>query len=104
MAKYFTVCYLNIGLLIFFKFYYGFLAGVAPEINSHLDSILSMRLPEFVNVKDRSLEVINLIRVLNGISRFWGELYNVEHYQALVKNDHFKHKLLTDKVNRQLTV
>ena len=81
MAIYYTICYRNI--LFFFLFFFH---------------------SEFVNVKDRSLEVINLIRVLNGISRFWGELYNVEHYQALVTNDNFKHKLLTDKVNRQLTV
>ena len=36
MAIYYTICYRNI--LIFFFIFHDFSAGVAPEINLHLDS------------------------------------------------------------------
>ncbi|EFX68655.1 hypothetical protein DAPPUDRAFT_114386 [Daphnia pulex] len=52
--------------------------------------------------KDPSLEAINPIRILYGISHFWGTLYDVDYFQPILTNDGFIQKHFTNKVNEYL--
>jgi E3 ubiquitin-protein ligase TRIP12 len=62
-----------------------------------------MRLPESVTIQDYSVEVLNLLRVLNGLSRYWGSLqYDLDSYDPISTNDKFLHHQLTHKVNQHL--
>ena len=51
--------------------------GVAPEVNSPVVPFLTMRLPEYVTVDDPSLDVLNLLRIVHSLNRYWGFLYNI---------------------------
>jgi hypothetical protein len=76
----------------------------APKVHSHFETFLAGRLPNFVTAKDPSLEAINPIRILYGISRFWGTLNDVDYFQPILTNDGFIQKLFTNKVNEYLKV
>ncbi|XP_046637932.1 E3 ubiquitin-protein ligase TRIP12-like [Daphnia pulicaria] len=76
--------------------------GIAPKVCSNWELFLSMRLPESVTIQDYSVVVLNLLRVLNGISRYWGSLYDLDSYDPISTNNKFLHHQLTHKVNQHL--
>jgi E3 ubiquitin-protein ligase TRIP12 len=63
-----------------------------------------MWLPESMTIQDYSLEVLNLLHVLYGTSRYWGSLYDLNSYEPILINDQFVHNQLIHKVNQQLKV
>lgn len=78
--------------------------GVAPEAQSPLTPMLSMKLPECVTVDDPSLEVLALLRVLHALNRHWGFLYRLVDYRPILATTDFVNTKLTAKANRQLQV
>ncbi|XP_046637264.1 E3 ubiquitin-protein ligase TRIP12-like [Daphnia pulicaria] len=77
-------------------------SGTAPKVCSNWEPFLSMRLHESVTIQDYSVEVLNLLRVLNGLSRYWGSLYDLDSYDPISTKDKFLHHHLTHKVNQHL--
>ncbi|UYV65890.1 hypothetical protein LAZ67_3005823 [Cordylochernes scorpioides] len=76
--------------------------GIVPEILSPLIPYLSGSLPESVTHRDQSLEVITLLRVLYGLSSYWGSLYDVSKQVPALSPIEFVNPKLTGKANRQL--
>uniref|UniRef100_T1IVF8 E3 ubiquitin-protein ligase n=1 Tax=Strigamia maritima TaxID=126957 RepID=T1IVF8_STRMM len=76
--------------------------GIVPEISSPLTSYLVSSLPESVTVQDASLEVINLLRVLHALNRYWGTLHDLSIYSPVLSTQEFINTKLTAKANRQL--
>ena len=77
---------------------------MAPDSHSPIAVFLSMKLPDCVTVEDPSLEVLNLLRVLHAINRYWGFSYQLVDYQPILPNFEFVNSKLTAKANRQLQV
>lgn len=63
-----------------------------------------MRLPDYVTVDDPSLEVLNLLRIVHALSRYWGFLYQLVDYKPILSNHELVNSKLTAKANRQLQV
>lgn len=70
--------------------------------NSVLDNQLTTVLPSSVSVKDPSLEVLALLRVLHALSRHWGSLYPSISSTTLLPASEFVNVKLAAKANRQL--
>lgn len=75
-----------------------------PELNSPLVPFLNMKLPECVTVEDPSLEVLNLLRIIHALNRYWGFLYQMVDYRPILLNQELFNTKLTAKANRQLQV
>ncbi|CAG2167437.1 unnamed protein product, partial [Oppiella nova] len=77
--------------------------GKAPSVSSPLDSYLKPHLPSSITVQDLSLEVLSLLRVIYGLSRHWGWLYQLpDPYNSALPLQDFINVKLTAKANRQL--
>ena len=77
--------------------------GKAPAIASPLDAYLKPHLPSTITVQDLSLEVLTLLRVIYGLSRYWGWLYRLtDPYNSALPHQEFINVKLTAKANRQL--
>ncbi|GFT83092.1 e3 ubiquitin-protein ligase TRIP12 [Nephila pilipes] len=74
--------------------------GSIPEIA--FPSSFVAKLAGFDSVKDPSLEVIILLRVIHSLSYHWGLLYQLNSWSQLVPQAAFINNELTLKVNRQL--
>lgn len=62
--------------------------GTAPPIVSPLTSFLVPKLPELETVEDASIEVLALLRILNGLNRHWSSLYySVPHSHIITQTD-----------------
>ena len=81
-----------------------FVDGVAPEVNSPIVPFLTARLPEGVTVEDPSLEVLNLLRIVHALNRYWGFLYGRIDYKPILPSHELINTKLTAKANRQLQV
>lgn len=78
--------------------------GVAPEVNSPIVPFLTLRLPDYVTVDDPSMDVLNLLRIVHAINRYWGSLYQLVDYKPILSNHELINSKLTAKANRQLQV
>ena len=76
----------------------------APPTLSPLVPFLTIRLPECVTVEDPSLDVLNLLRVVHALNRYWGFLYRLVDYKAVLPSHELVNTKLTAKANRQLQV
>ncbi|KAK4005152.1 hypothetical protein OUZ56_006875 [Daphnia magna] len=76
--------------------------GIAPDVNSPIVPFLTMRMPEYVTVDDPSLEVLNLLRVVHSLNRYWGFLYHLVDYKPILSIHELINSKLTAKANRQL--
>lgn len=74
--------------------------GVVPEVT--YPSSFVNKLAGFDSIKDPSLEVICLLRVIHGLSYHWGIIYQRNAWSPLVPQTAFINNELTLKVNRQL--
>ncbi|GIY56935.1 e3 ubiquitin-protein ligase TRIP12 [Caerostris darwini] len=74
--------------------------GIVPEVS--FPSSFTPKLAGFDTIKDPSLEVIVLLRVIHGLSYHWGLLYQMNSWSQLVPQATFINNELTLKVNRQL--
>lgn len=63
-----------------------------------------MRMPEYVTVDDPALEVLNLLRVVYSLNRYWGFLYQLVDYTPILPIHELINSKLTAKANRQLQV
>lgn len=73
-------------------------------MNSPVVPFLNMRLPDYVTVDDPSLEVLNLLRIVHALNRYWGFLYQLVDYKPILSNHELVNSKLTAKANRQLQV
>jgi len=77
--------------------------GKVPPPASPVDDLLHPCLPSSSNITDASAETIALLRVLDGLNRFWGYFYGVNHsYKTAISGQEFVNVKLTAKANRQL--
>lgn len=65
--------------------------GVAPSISSPLVSFLVPKLPDLETVEDASIDVLALLRILNGLNRHWPSLYYSVPHKHLVNQSEFIH-------------
>ncbi|XP_015911570.1 E3 ubiquitin-protein ligase TRIP12 [Parasteatoda tepidariorum] len=75
-------------------------SGTVPEVV--FPTTFSPKLPGLDTIKDPSLEVIYLLRVIHGLSYHWGLLYKKNSWASIVPQTAFVNNDLTLKVNRQL--
>lgn len=76
--------------------------GAIPSILSPLTQFLIPKLPDIVTVKDASLEVLVLLRIVNALNRHWSTLYfSVPHVNIIPQNE-FVHSKIAAKASRQL--
>lgn len=79
------------------------LEGKIPKSSSPLEQYLKNSLLLNSNINDQSTEVLCLLRVLYGINRYWGYLYNLSFtYNPAIPLKEFINYKLTVKANRQL--
>ncbi|CAO1401704.1 unnamed protein product [Diamesa hyperborea] len=76
--------------------------GVAPSISSPLVSFLVPKLPDLETVEDASIDVLALLRILNGLNRHWPSLYYSVPHKHLVNQSEFIHSKIAAKASRQL--
>ncbi|KAF8778063.1 E3 ubiquitin-protein ligase TRIP12 like protein [Argiope bruennichi] len=74
--------------------------GTVPEVA--FPSSFIAKLSGFDTIKDPSLDVIILLRVIHSLSYHWGLLYQLNSWSQLVPQAVFINNELTLKVNRQL--
>ena len=68
--------------------------GTAPPIVSPLIPFLVPKLPDLETVDDASIEVLALLRILNGLNRHWPSLYySVPHAQIIQQSDFIHSKV-----------
>lgn len=68
--------------------------GTAPPIISPLMSFLVPKLPDLETVEDASIEVLALLRILNGLNRHWPSLYySVPHSHIISQSDFIHSKV-----------
>lgn len=68
--------------------------GTAPPILSPLMSFLVPKLPDLETVEDASIEVLALLRILNGLNRLWPSLYySVPHSHIIAQSDFIHSKV-----------
>jgi E3 ubiquitin-protein ligase TRIP12 len=65
--------------------------GSPPPIISSLTSFLVPKLPDIETVEDASLEVLSLLRILNGINRHWATLYYSVPQTHIINQNEFIH-------------
>lgn len=65
--------------------------GSPPPIISSLTSFLVPKLPDIETVEDASLEVLALLRILNGINRHWATLYYSVPQTQIINQNEFIH-------------
>lgn len=54
-------------------------------LKSLLEPYLHLSLPDYVQIQDPSLPVLNLLRVLNAINRYWTSLYATQlHNNSII--------------------
>lgn len=58
--------------------------GVVPSKKSPLESFLTAKLPDNVQIQDASLPVLALLRVFQALNRYWGSLYTTLEYKPLI--------------------
>lgn len=76
--------------------------GSIPLVVSPLIPYLLPRLPDLETVEDASIEVLALLRILNGLNRHWPSLYySVPHTQIIAQSE-FIHSKIAAKASRQL--
>ncbi|CRK99378.1 CLUMA_CG012674, isoform A [Clunio marinus] len=76
--------------------------GSVPPIASPLVPFLVPKLPDLETVEDASIEVLALLRILNGLNRHWPSLYySVPHSHVISQSD-FIHSKIAAKASRQL--
>lgn len=69
--------------------------GVAPLISSPLIPFLVPKLPDLETVEDASIEVLALLRILNGLNRHWPSLYySVPHSQIINQSEFIHSKVI----------
>lgn len=76
--------------------------GTVPDCSSPLAPYLVPSLGESVTVKDASLEVLALLRILHALNNYWGHLYEMSVYAPVIPQQEFMNSKLTAKANRQL--
>ncbi|KAK6633232.1 hypothetical protein RUM44_003833 [Polyplax serrata] len=76
--------------------------GAIPPFQSSLLPFLTNKLPESVTIQDSSLQVLNLLRVLHALNRYWGTLYNITSYSELLPLHCFINNKISAKASRQL--
>ncbi|XP_023345840.1 E3 ubiquitin-protein ligase TRIP12 [Eurytemora carolleeae] len=76
--------------------------GVVPERPNPLISFLEDKLPKEFLHQDPSVDVLNLIRVLHALNRFWYTLYPGTRPRNILPVIEFINSKITAKVNRQL--
>lgn len=74
--------------------------GIVPEVA--FPSSFVAKLAGFDAIKDPSLEVIILLRVIHSLSYHWGLLYQLNSWSQVIPQATFINNELTLKVNRQL--
>lgn len=68
--------------------------GTAPPIVSPLIPFLVPKLPDLETVEDASIEVLALLRILNGLNRHWPSLYySVPHSHIISQGDFIHSKV-----------
>lgn len=68
--------------------------GTAPPIISPLTPFLVPKLPDLETVDDASIEVLALLRILNGLNRHWPSLYySVPHSHIISQSDFIHSKV-----------
>lgn len=75
-----------------------------PPVLSPIVPFLTMRLPDCVSVEDPSLDVLNLLRIVHALNRYWGFLYRLVDYKPVLPSHELINTKLTAKANRQLQV
>ncbi|KAG8184831.1 hypothetical protein JTE90_004928 [Oedothorax gibbosus] len=74
--------------------------GIVPDVT--YPSSFVNKLAGFDSIKDPSLEVIILLRIIHGLNHHWGIIYERNAWSTLVPQSAFINNELTLKVNRQL--
>ena len=68
--------------------------GSIPSVLSPLIPYLQSKLPDIETVEDASIEVLALLRVLNGLNRHWPSLYySVPHSQIIPQSEFIHSKV-----------
>lgn len=88
--------------LIYVALYLCVAEGVVPPFQSPLTPFLTRKLPDTVTIQDSSLQVLNLLRVLHALSRYWGTLYSIASYSELLSLNCFINSKISAKASRQL--
>lgn len=65
--------------------------GIAPPILSPLSPFLVPKLPDILTVDDASLDVLVLLRILNGLNRHWSTLYYSVPQLHIIPQSEFIH-------------
>jgi E3 ubiquitin-protein ligase TRIP12 len=65
--------------------------GSAPLLVSPLTPFLVDKLPDLETVEDASIEVLTLLRILNGINRHWTSLYYSVAHTYIINQSEFIH-------------
>ncbi|XP_074658456.1 E3 ubiquitin-protein ligase TRIP12-like [Tubulanus polymorphus] len=76
--------------------------GFCPPIVAALDSYLHATLPAVVTVKDPSVQVLALLRVLQALNIHWDCLIDTHAHRPILASSEFLSSKLTAKANRQL--
>nr|XP_023018407.1 E3 ubiquitin-protein ligase TRIP12 [Leptinotarsa decemlineata] len=76
--------------------------GITPPPQSPLTPFLMTKLPETVTIKDASLEVLCLLRILNSLNVYWSHLYPAIEYQPILPPSDFLNSKIAAKASRQL--
>jgi E3 ubiquitin-protein ligase TRIP12 len=65
--------------------------GSSPPISSPLIPFLVPKLPDIETVEDASIEVLSLLRILNGLNRHWSSLYYSVSQSHILSQSEFIH-------------
>lgn len=65
--------------------------GAIPLIVSPLIPYLLPKLPDLETVEDASIEVLALMRILNGLNRYWPSLYYSVPHSHILSQSEFIH-------------
>lgn len=65
--------------------------GTIPLIVSPLIPYLLPKLPDLETVEDASIEVLALMRILNGLNRYWPSLYYSVPHSHILSQSEFIH-------------
>ncbi|XP_070496016.1 E3 ubiquitin-protein ligase TRIP12 isoform X2 [Chironomus tepperi] len=76
--------------------------GSVPAVLSPLTSFLLPKLPDLETVEDASIEVLALLRILNGLNRHWATLYYSVPQSHIISQSEFIHSKIAAKASRQL--
>jgi E3 ubiquitin-protein ligase TRIP12 len=65
--------------------------GSIPTVLSPLIPYLLPKLPDLETVEDASLDVLALLRILNGLNRYWSSLYYSVPHSHIIPQSEFIH-------------